>query len=289
MNKIVLSLLVILAIAFVPRTSRSSNSGTETVVLSKANLLVLNGEVNGDSVSTVISKAKDLDYALNAGRGHIIANKTPLFLFMNTPGGSIQAGLEMIEALKGIGRPINTVTLFAASMGFQIAQNLDERLILKNGVLMSHRAAGEFQGSFGGVPPSQLDNRYRFWLDRILEMDNQTVKRTNGKQTYETYTKSYASEMWLTGTKSVEQGYADRIVVAKCDATLSGFTTKHVGLLGLEISYDIDNCPLNSSPMNVRVNSLDGKPLTSELINEVTIKFLSSFENKQKQVLPMVF
>jgi ATP-dependent protease ClpP protease subunit len=52
------------------------------------------------------------------------SSNEPIYLFLNTPGGSIQTGLEIIESLKGLDRPVSTVTLFAASMGFQIAQNL---------------------------------------------------------------------------------------------------------------------------------------------------------------------
>ena len=205
-------------------------------------------------------------------------------MFLNTPGGSIQSGLEMIEALQGIGRPINSITLFAASMGFQIAQNLDDRLILKNGVLMSHHAAGGFEGSFGGIRPNQVDSRYQLWLDRVKELDEQTVRRTNGKQTYESYTKEYDHEVWLTGSKSVEEGYADRIVKVKCDSSLSGVTTKHASFMGLDIAYDLDNCPINTSPMNIRVNALDGKTLTKELETKVKDEFTGQFENKQKMV-----
>jgi ATP-dependent protease ClpP protease subunit len=210
-------------------------------------------------------------------------------LFLNSPGGSIQSGLELIEALKGIGRPVNTVTLFAASMAFQIAQNMNDRLILKNGILMSHRAAGEMQGSFGGTRPSQMDSRYQLWLDRVRELDEQTVSRTQGKQTYDSYTKEYANEVWLTGTKSVQEGYADRIVLVKCDTTLSGVNTNHVNFMGMDIAYDLDRCPINTSPMNVRASSLDGKALNAELVNKVEQEFLSGFENKQRQVIPMVF
>jgi ATP-dependent Clp protease protease subunit len=298
MNKIVLGLVVFLIVAVsrnsVGQTGASGPSGpkasgAETVVLSRSNTLVLNGEVNGESTSGIIASAKKLDDALNGGIGKLVTNNKHLYLFLNTPGGSVQSGLEMIEALKGIGRPVDTITLFAASMGFQIAQNLDDRLILKNGILMSHHATGEFVGSFGGIQPSQVDSRYKLWLDRVRELDEQTVSRTNGKQTYESYTKQYDHEMWLTGTKSVEQGYADRIVAVKCDSTLSGSTTKHASFLGFDIAYDLDNCPLNTSPMNVRISQLDGKALSNELLNEVKNKFLSQFENKQAQVLPMVF
>lgn len=282
------ALLILLTIVFIPGISASNDDKSDTVILSKDNTLVLNSEVNGESVSAVIASAKDLDSKLSQGE-HFRNKKRSLYLFLNTPGGSIQSGLEMIEALQGMGRKINTITLFAASMGFQIVQNLDDRLILKNGVLMSHHAAGEIDGNFGGIHPSQMDNRYQLWIDRVRQLDEQTVKRTNGKQTYETYTKQYDQEMWLTGTKSVAQGYADQIIRVRCDSSLSGTTTHHVDFLGMDISYDLDNCPINTSPMKIKVNALDGKALASELMNEIKNKFLTQFENKQKQVLPMMF
>ena len=288
-SKFVLGLLVVLAIVFAPKISSSKDNSPETVFLSKNNLLMLNSEVEGASTSAIIAKAKELDAAYSGLKEKASGAKKPLYLFLNTPGGSIQSGLELIEALNGIGRPVKTVTLFAASMGFQIAQNLEERLILKNGILMSHRAAGEIQGSFGGVQPSQMDSRYQLWLDRVRELDEQTVSRTKGKQTYETYTKQYQNEMWLTGTKSVNQGYADRIVAVKCDDTLSGVTTKHISFMGFPVDYDLDNCPINTSPMNIRISQQAGKTVSAEVENEVKEKFLSSFENKQRQVLPLVF
>jgi ATP-dependent Clp protease protease subunit len=289
LSKVILGLLVVLTIVLIPKVSVSASNDNkpETVVLSENNLLVLNTEVNGESTAAIIAKAKELDAKL-AKREYLGAKK-PLYLFLNSPGGSIQSGLELIEALQGIGRPVNTVILFAASMAWQLAQNLDDRLILKNGVLMSHHAAGEMQGSFGGVHPSQMDNRYELWLDRVKELDEQTVKRTNGKQTYESYTKQYDQEMWLTGTKSVAQGYADKVVLVKCDTTLSGATTNHASILGFDISYDLDKCPINTSPMNIKVGSLDTKTVTAELTNKIKSEFLSTFENKQKQVLPMSF
>jgi ATP-dependent Clp protease protease subunit len=286
-NKLALGLLIILVSIIAPNVLASKeNNDPNVIILSRDNLLSLSSEVNGDSVSAVISKAKELDTKFYK---RWKSEKKPLYLFLNTPGGSIQSGLELIEALQGIGRQVNTVTLFAASMGFQIAQGLGDRLILKNGVLMSHRAAGEMEGSFGGTRPSQMDSRYQLWLDRVKELDEQTVSRTNGKQTYDSYTKQYANEMWLTGTKSVEQGYADRVVLVKCDSSLSGFTTHHVNFMGLDIDYDLDLCPINTSPMNIRIASGSEKVTSNEFVAEVKAKFLSQFYNKQRQVLPLVF
>ena len=103
----------------------------------------------------------------------------PIYLFLNTPGGSIQAGLELIEGLNGINRPIHTVTLFAASMGWQLVQHLGTRYVLKYGVLMSHKARGQFSGEFGGGA-SQMDARYGLWLKRVHIME--TLQYTRGKK-----------------------------------------------------------------------------------------------------------
>lgn len=283
-NKVVIGLMIVLTMVLVPRISASKENKTDSVTLTDDNLLVLNSEVSGESVGAIIQKAKELDAKLS---GRLGISKQPIYLFLNTPGGSIQAGLEMIEALNGLGRKVNTITLFAASMGFQTVQNLGDRLILKNGVLMSHHAAGEIQGSFGGVHPSQMDNRYELWLDRIKELDEQTVKRTNGKQTYESYLTQYDKEMWLTGTKSVAQGYADRIVSIKCDKSLSGTTKHKADFLGFTINYELDKCPLNTAPLNIGVGMTAG--MTQEYANHIKNQFLSNFEMKAVNPLPLSF
>lgn len=296
-SNLVLGLVILGLVSLLPLRSLSSGNeskASDTVILSKDNLIVLNTVVEGEATAAIIAQAKALDAKLSApsrfGRDNANKNK-PLYLFLNTPGGSIQSGLELIEALHGIGRPVNTVTLFAASMGFQIAQNLDERLILKNGVLMSHRAKGGFEGEFGGPSPSQVESRYNLWISRLKELDQQTVDRTHGKQTLDSYQKAYANELWLTGTQSVQQGYADRIVTVKCDSSLAGVTTNHVDFMGFDIAYDLDNCPINTSPMNVRAGAPASGGLsttfTLEKREEIKNKFLEQYEKKQHMVVPM--
>lgn len=285
--KVTVGLILALLLVLVPASSLSSANGDskDAIVLTSSNTIVLSGEVNGESVSKAISDAKRLDSNLSSAKERF-SGKAPLYLFLNTPGGSIQAGLELIEAMTGLDHKINTITLFAASMGWQIAQNLGDRLILKNGVLMSHHAAGEFQGSFGGVSPSQVDARYQLWLDRVRELDEQTVKRTNGKQTYKSYTEAYDHEMWLTGTKAVAAGYADKIVIVKCDSSLSGTSTHQVSFMGVPISYQLDNCPINTSPQDIKVGS-QTMPLANDYVNYVKQQFLSQFILGQKKAIPM--
>lgn len=317
-KKLLVGLVVAVLVSIVPASTMSKESNKDTVVLSADNVIVLNDAVTSDSVSKVIAKAKELD----AKESLIskVKGKKPIYLFLNTPGGSIQSGLELVEALEGLGRPVHTITLFAASMGFQIAQHLGDRLILKNGVLMSHRAYGSFEGSFGGQSPSQMESRYGLWMKRLKEMDEQTVKRTKGKQTLESYQKSYADELWMTGSESVVGGYADRIVTAKCDSSLTGTTQNELSFFGMRITYELDNCPLNTGPTNVKIGftttrgvmnadqfvnaggsfgpacliakddnkvcALDTS-LNLDKIEEVKRKFRDQYENKKSHVMPM--
>lgn len=239
----IVSATIVIAL-FMANTSASTVASGDNIVLNENNIATLNDEVSGQSVGEVISGIRGLTKK---------DSKEPLYLFLDTPGGSVQSGLELIEATRGVNREIKTITLFAASMGFQIAQNLGERLILKNGVLMSHHARGEIAGEFGGQDPSQMQNRLDFWKERVQNLDEITVERTKGKQTIESYQKSYENELWLTGKKAVEQGYADKVVTVSCDKSLNGTRSKSINFLGMDISYDLDKCPLNTAPMNVRM------------------------------------
>jgi ATP-dependent protease ClpP protease subunit len=250
----------------------SSNTQKNTLEFNNKNVVSLRGEVNAQSVAATISALRELDSAKFTGG-------KPIYLFLYTPGGEIQPGLELIEATHGFKRPIQTVTMFAASMGFQIAQGLGERYILKNGILMSHRAAGGFEGSFGGTSPSQIDSRYNFWLRRIQELDEQTVSRTNGKQTLDSYRKQYSNELWLTGIQAVEQGYADSVVSAHCDSSLNGTDSHTTQILGIDVSYETSKCPMITGATNIKLSQSNGKeainPATAESIKA---KFLEQFE-----------
>jgi ATP-dependent protease ClpP protease subunit len=261
-KKIIIGLMTISAVLAYPLVSAGKSDAKDRIVLTENNTVNLNGPITNESVAAAISELQKLDSR----------SKKPIYLFIYSPGGSIQAGLELIEAARGMNRPVETITLFSASMAFQTVQNLGTRYILKNGILMSHRAAGGFEGSFGGQAPSQIDSRYGFWLQRIKELDEQTVSRTNGKQTLASYQKQYASETWLTGTQSVEQGYADAIVTVHCDKSLNGTVAHEVNFMGMGISYETSNCPLITSPLRVKlVEEVKSDP---RLVEEIKSKFI---------------
>jgi ATP-dependent Clp protease protease subunit len=219
---------------------------SKEIKLTKDNVLVLDEAFTGPSVAKLIQEARQKDADLKSGY--------PMYLFLNTPGGSIQAGLELIEALKGLNRPIHTVTLFAASMGWQLLQHLGDRYVLNYGRLMSHKARGQIGGEFGGGP-SQLDSRYGLWLRTIDLMDKQTVKRTNGKKTLKKYRSEYDNELWLNGAEAVEHGYADEVITVQCDKALDEKTRDStISFFGMRINLTMSGCPIITYPVSVSAN-----------------------------------
>src|SRR5277367_1333200 len=82
---------------------------TPSVVLTKDNVITVNDPIFEDTVANVISKAKEMDAR--------IKSSDPIYLVLNTPGGEIDAGLEMIENLGSLRRPVHTISIFSASMG----------------------------------------------------------------------------------------------------------------------------------------------------------------------------
>lgn len=322
-------ILAVLALLALPVSGAPSMADESVIVLTSSNTVVLAQVVDGESVGRVLEEAKKLDEksegvfatAMSHMRGN--SKNGPIYLFLNTPGGEIQSGLELVEGLNHLRRPVYSVTAFAASMGMQIVQLLNgDRLIMDHGVLMSHRGAGEFAGQFGGEEPSQVSNRYRLWAQRLKEMDERTVSRSKGKQTLESYRKAYSQEMWITGREAVAQGYADKLVGVRCDDSLSGVETHTITIMDTPIYYDVDKCPISSSPRNIRLELLTNRGLMSvddfknlkgsfgaiclqqavidttkvctmdttfsyEKIDQIKKQFLSTFENKRDHVVPM--
>lgn len=218
------------------------------VKLTADNTVVLRDSFNSSSITQLKKELLSLDANLKSGY--------PIYLVLYTPGGSIQKGLELFEFVKGLNRPVHTVTIFAASMGFQTVQSLGERYILNYGVLMSHKARGGFEGEFGGGL-SQLDSRYGMWLKRIDMLDKVTVERSKGKQTLKTYRAAYDNELWLNGPEAVEKGYADAIASVSCDNNLTSKTVEQEFDLGFfQVTVKFSGCPIITSPLSISAKLL---------------------------------
>lgn len=221
---------------------------TRTVILEESNFIVLNSEFNQTSVAKVMSNVLKIKNSLNYSFSDLTKDNQPIYLILDTPGGSIQSGIAMIDYLNSLNIEIKTISLFAASMGFYAIQSLGERLITTSGTLMAHKARGGFQGEFDAGSSSQLDSIIKFWKRRIDRMDNQVVLRTKGIHTQKSYRKLIENEYYCEGYDCQNQGFVDAVVNVVCGKSLSGQVTenKTMKVYGFTFQLEIvkSKCPL---------------------------------------------
>jgi ATP-dependent Clp protease protease subunit len=215
-----------------------SSSFANTVVLKESNTVYLLDTVTGETVTKVMLGIQKLN---------LDKTEEPIYLVLNTPGGSIFDGVDLIRFAKTSRRKIHTVTIFAASMGFQIVQALPgRRLITEGGVLMSHRGA---VGGIGGQFPGELNSRLDFLLQVSKELDSEVAKRAG--ITLEEYEKLIHDEYYATPIKALAERFADEKVNVSCDSSLSGIRVEEVQTVFGIIEAQFSKCPLITSPLSI--------------------------------------
>jgi ATP-dependent Clp protease protease subunit len=216
------------------------------ILLTSKNTITLRGPVTRESVGEVMHELNAL-----AKEGE---PSDPIYLILNTPGGSVMAGLDLIEFMNKLRRPVFSVAKYAASMGFHILQNSPRRYVTKYATIMSHRASGGFQGDI----PQQVGSRLKHIIDLIEKMDEQVISRTNGKYTKNEYAELIRDEYYAVGNNAVEDKFADEVVSLKCDSSLDGLVEKTVQSFIFTFKVKLSRCPLLTEPV-IEQNQDTGK------------------------------
>lgn len=246
-------------------------SAEKTITLTSDNTITINGPVSSEITTKVLEAAKELD-------ARVPVNE-PIYLVLNTPGGYVDDGVEAIELLRGLKRPVHTITIFSASMGFHMVQGLSKRYILRDGTLMSHKASGSFSGEF----PGQLDSRYLYYLKRIGKLDERVVARTDKKYTLKQYRTLIENEYWCDGEDCVKAKFADAVVRAECDQSLKGrrVEAQKIILMGhaAVLQFEFSKCPLITGLLDVNV-FVDGKSVFKAAPNALSESVYISPDDK---------
>lgn len=230
------------------------NVFAKEIVLTDQNCVSLRGPVTGPSVTRVM---QDLNAVSATGD-----SKDPIYLVLNTPGGSVMAGLGLMQYINTLRRPVHVVANFAASMGFHILQSSKIRYITKYGTIMSHRASGGFEGDI----PQQVASRFKHIVDLVEKMDDQVISRTNGKYTRKSYGELIRDEYWAVGKNAINDRFADSIAELKCDRTLEGTFDEQIQGLFFSGTVTFSKCPLIVQPLNVTQNDIDK---VNDILNKV--------------------
>ena len=135
--------------------------------------------------------------------------KSDVHLYINSPGGSVSAGLSIYDTIQFIRCPVATYCIgVAASMGAMVlmAGNSGKRHMLPNGRVPLH------QPLIGGVsgPATDLGIQAREML-RTRERLYKIMSKHTGKD-YETIMADCERDKWLDAEESVVYGVADKIL-----------------------------------------------------------------------------
>jgi ATP-dependent Clp protease protease subunit len=131
-----------------------------------------------------------------------------IFLYINSPGGSVSAGLSIYDTMQFIKPDISTLCLgMAASMGsfLLMAGASGKRAALPNSRVMIHQPSGGAQGQAADIEIQAREIlKTREQLNRIYaERTGQTVAKIEADM---------ERDMWLSPTEAKDYGLVDQVL-----------------------------------------------------------------------------
>ena len=134
-----------------------------------------------------------------------------IYFYINSPGGSVTAGLAIYETMQYIRPQISTVCVGqAASMGAVLlaAGAKTKRFALPHSRIMIHQPLGGFQGQ-----AADIDIQAREILRMREELNNILMKHTG--QSLKKIEKDTDRDMFMNGKQAQEYGLVDEVIATR--------------------------------------------------------------------------
>ncbi len=137
-----------------PNIVRETSRGLEIVSLTdelfSRKKLFLTKEVTAESMNSLLMQLMYLEHE---------EDKSPVQLYINSPGGEVDSGLAVYDYMRSMKRPLITVCSgTAASMGSILFLGADKRCILPHGKIMIHDPSYG-KADFSGMKPNEIQPR----------------------------------------------------------------------------------------------------------------------------------
>ena len=172
---------------------------------------MLDTDVNEHSASLIISQLIFLE------------SENPdadILFYINSPGGSVTAGLAIYDCVQYIKCDVSTIVLGqACSMGSFLAQAgaKGKRLVLPESRTMIHRVSSGTPGTKGSVHVQELefeDARRHFEESKRLNerLTELYVKHNTAGKTYDDFFNTMKFDTFLSADEAVAWGLADEVI-----------------------------------------------------------------------------
>lgn len=166
--------------------------------LLKDRIIILNGEISDNNANTVVAELLYLDSI----------NNDDISLYINSPGGSITAGMAIFDTMNFIKSDVSTICVgMAASMAaFLLATGKKgKRFILPNAEVMIHQPLGGVQGQATEI---------KIAAERILKLKrklNEILAEATGKDITK-IDNDTERDYFMDSNEALKYGIVDKIL-----------------------------------------------------------------------------
>ena len=180
-------------------TSKGERSYDIYSRLLRDRIVMLDTEVSSHSASLIVAQMLFLESE---------DPDKPIYFYINSPGGSVTAGMSIYDTMQFIRCPVHTIVMGqAASMGSLLASAgaKGQRSILPNARHMIHQPLG---GASGQATDVEIQARELLRWKEVLT--NIYVKHTG--KTFDVLKGDMERDNFMTAEQSVAYGLADRVI-----------------------------------------------------------------------------
>lgn len=188
----------------VEQTHRGERSYDLYSRMMKDRIVFLTGQVEDNMASLLCAQLLFLEAE---------SSEKPIYMYINSPGGVVTAGLSVYDTMQFIKCPVHTIVMgCAASMGsfLAMAGEPGHRYVLPNSKTMIHQPSGGAQGMV-----SDIEIRYKEIQSIKQRLTQLYVDHNSKSKTYADFESAMDRDYWLTAEEAVEFGLADTVLTKR--------------------------------------------------------------------------
>lgn len=198
----------------VEKTAQGERSYDIYSRLLKDRIVMLDTEVRQETASAVVAQMLFLEAE---------DPEADILFYINSPGGSVTAGLSIYDTMQYIKPDVSTIVLGqACSMGSFLAQAgaNGKRLVLPEARTMIHRVSSGTPGTSGSVHVQELefeDARRSFEESKRINkrLTELYVKHNTAGKTYDELYEAMKYDTFLSAQEAVDYGLADKVIESR--------------------------------------------------------------------------
>ncbi|MBI3441673.1 MAG: ClpP family protease [Proteobacteria bacterium] len=198
---------------FVPTVTEIDGSGRPVGYdlfsrLMKDRIVLLDGEVNATMAAIACASLLFLAHIDEGGNAITDQNQKvpPIKVFIDSPGGSVLAGLAIYDTMRSISAPIITTGMgMQASMGSILLAAGDVRKMTRSSKLMIHQISGGTEGK-------ESAQAVGMGFTEQLHEDLKSIYVRHIGLTHEFFDLALEHDTWLTADQALKMGFIHEII-----------------------------------------------------------------------------